>query len=196
MTSKRSGLLIDQTGRLARRTAQPERRVTLAGITTTHHEVNPMRLTILYPLSVSLAAISLVAPMAHALELGNKIRLSAQDYRIVQQIYRGWAWLGAVIVLALLSSLGLTIAVRPARLPFAFALGGLLALAATQLIFWTYTYPVNRATRDWTLVPSDWAALRRQWEYSHAVNALLSLVALLALILSWATWPLGLHTVS
>jgi hypothetical protein len=26
-------------------------------------------------------------------------------------------------------------------------------------------------TDNWTLQPENWEALRRQWEYSHAVNA-------------------------
>jgi len=34
--------------------------------------------------------------MAHLLELPKKIKLSAEDYLIVQQIYRGWSLLGVV----------------------------------------------------------------------------------------------------
>lgn len=56
--------------------------------------------------------------------------------------------------------------------------------AAAQAVFWTFTYPANVATRNWTVVPANWQALRVQWEYSHAVGAVLTLAALAALFSS------------
>jgi hypothetical protein len=55
---------------------------------------------------------------------------------------------------------------------------------AAQLVFWTYTYPANAATDNWTVVAADWETLRRQWEYSHAVGAVLQLLAMSALIIA------------
>jgi hypothetical protein len=55
--------------------------------------------------------------------------------------------------------------------------GRMLALAAAGcilvnlIIFYFYTQPANAVTDNWTLQPENWEALRRQWEYSHAVNA-------------------------
>jgi hypothetical protein len=46
--------------------------------------------------SLLFTALALGAAMAHLLELPKKIKLSAEDYLIVQQIYRGWALLGIV----------------------------------------------------------------------------------------------------
>ena len=43
---------------------------------------------------------------------------------------------------------------------------------------------VNEQTENWTMLPDNWAALRRQWEYSHAVSAILDLVALVGVIIS------------
>jgi hypothetical protein len=59
-----------------------------------------------------------------------------------------------------------------------------LCIAGTQVVFWTYTYPANQATNNWTMLPENWVELRRQWEYSHATSAALNLVALVTLILS------------
>jgi len=123
--------------------------------------------------------------MAHLFELPNKINLSREDYLKVQQIYRGWALLGFVVVGALLSTLALTITVRHERTAFILALIAFLCIAGTQVIFWIYTYPANQATNNWTMLPENWAELRRRWEYSHATSAVLNLVALVMLILSF-----------
>jgi hypothetical protein len=52
------------------------------------------------------------------------------------------------------------------------------AVVLTNLvIFYFFTYPVNRNTQNWTLLPDNWEALRTQWEYSHAVNAVVTFLA-------------------
>src|SRR6266545_488717 len=134
-----------------------------------------MWLKTIYFFSLLFAALALAPAMAHLLELPNKINLSREDYLTVQQIYRGWA---------LLSTLALTIAVRQERMAFIFASIALLCIVGTQVVFWTYTYPANQATNNWTMLPDNWIELRRQWEYSHATSAILNLVALVMLILS------------
>ena len=138
----------------------------------------------IYFLSLLFAALALGPAMAHALELPNKINLSRDDYLIVQQIYRGWALLGIVVFGALLSTLALTITVRRDRNAFIFALIAFLCIAGTQIVFWTYTYPTNQITNNWTTLPENWSALRRQWEYSHATSALLNLLAMSSLSIS------------
>ncbi|HWT02831.1 MAG TPA: hypothetical protein VN256_21460 [Pyrinomonadaceae bacterium] len=143
-----------------------------------------MWLKTIYFLSLLFAALSLAPAMAHLLELPNKINLSREDYLTVQQIYRGWWLLGLVIAVALLSTLALTITVRRQARPFAFALIALLCMVGAQAVFWIYTFPANQVTNNWTVLPENWAELRRQWEYSHATGAVLNLVALVALILS------------
>jgi hypothetical protein len=74
--------------------------------------------------------------------------------------------------------------VRAERMAFLLSLTALLCLSATQVIFWTFTYPVNVATNNWTITPQDFEAVRQQWEYSHAVNAVLTFVALVTITLS------------
>jgi hypothetical protein len=85
---------------------------------------------------------------------------------------------------ALLSTFILTILVRKQRTAFILTLVALLCMAAAQAVFWTFTYPANQATNNWTVLPANWLELRRQWEYSHATGAGLNLVALITLILS------------
>ena len=65
-----------------------------------------------------------------------------------------------------------------------FVILAFLAIVGTQVVFWTFTYPANRQTENWTTLPEDWQGLREQWEYSHAASAGLNLVALIAAILA------------
>jgi hypothetical protein len=126
------------------------------------------------------AALALAPALAHLLELPNKIGLSREDYLVAQQLYRGWALLGFVVYGAILSSLALVLLARRRR-GFGAALAGFFCLAGTQVVFWLFTFPANRATQNWTVLPEHWMALRAQWEYSHAASALLNLAALAAL---------------
>jgi xanthine/uracil permease len=128
-------------------------------------------------LAVVLTAIALIPSGAHLLALAAKMELPEEPYFVAQQIYRGWAWLGIIIVAAvLLNFVSATLAHgRPRQLSL---VAGLL-IATTLAIFFTWTHPANQETLNWTYVPSDWEQLRLQWEYSHAVNAALTFVALL-----------------
>ena len=135
-------------------------------------------------LSLLFAALALAPAAAHLLELPNKIGLSREDYLTVQQLYRGWALLGVVVIGALVFTFAYAVMARKQREPFMLAVIALLCLAGTQAVFWTLTFPANQLTANWTVLPDNWAALRSQWEYSHAASALLNLGALVALILS------------
>lgn len=37
-----------------------------------------------------------------------------------------------------------------------------LSIGTTQFALWTLTYPINQATRNWTVLPENWELLRRQ----------------------------------
>lgn len=134
--------------------------------------------------SLLFAALAFAPAAAHLLELLNKIALPPDKYLVVQQIYRGWALLGIVVLGALVSTLALTILTRHRRREFLPALAGFLCIAGTQAVFWTFTFPANQATGQWIMLPEGWEALRAQWEYSHATSAVLNLAALIAVIVS------------
>ncbi len=133
-------------------------------------------------LSILFVALTLAPSAAHLLELPNKISLPAEAYLTVQQIYRGWALLGIVIMAAILSTLANVVMLRLRRRPYALVLLGLACLVAAQAVFWTFTYPANQATGNWTHLPQDWTRLRAQWEYSHAAGAVLNFSAFVALL--------------
>ena len=134
--------------------------------------------------SLLFAALALAPALAHLLELPNKIGLSRDDYLIVQQIYRGWALLGVVVLGALTSTLILTILVRKRPGEFTLSLVAFLCIVGTQVVFWTFTFPANQQTSNWTVLPENWETLRMQWEYSHAASAVLNLIAFIALAFS------------
>jgi len=134
--------------------------------------------------SLLFVALVLAPALAHLLELPNKIDLSSEEYLVVQQIYRGWQLLGIVIYGALLSTLVLTIRVRHQPMVFGLTLAAFLCLLAAHVLFWIFTFPANKETLYWTVLPDNWMALRAQWEYSHAAGAVLNLVAFVMLVLS------------
>lgn len=133
-------------------------------------------------------ALALGPALAHLFALPNKITLPEAQYFVAQGVYRGWAFLGIVVFGALLSTLALAVVLRHDRRPMAWALLAFLCIAGTQAIFWTWTYPANAATINWTAVPPNWEGLRAQWEYSHAASACLNLAAMIALVLSVLSW--------
>jgi hypothetical protein len=101
-----------------------------------------------------------------------------------QKIYAGWSFFGVAIIAAIVFTLTHTLMVRAERTAFLLSLTALLCIVATQAIFWTFTYPMNVASKNWTITPQDFEVARRQWEYSHAVNAVLTFIALVTITLS------------
>ena len=138
-------------------------------------------------LALVLTALALVPGGAHLFALANKIGLTAEQYLIVQNIYRGWSLLGSVLVGALVANLVLVVQLRGQGRPFVLAVAAFLGLALSLVIFFTWTYPANQATNNWTTIPANWEQLRREWEYSHAANALVTLASFCALALSVLT---------
>src|SRR5262249_32286348 len=124
-------------------------------------------------LALVLTALALVPGGAHLFAIANKIGLAAEQYFIVQNIYRGWSVLGFVLIGAFVTNLLLAFMLRGRGAAFMLALTAAVCIALTLVIFFTWTYPANQATSNWTTIPADWEYLRRQWEYSHAANALI-----------------------
>jgi uncharacterized membrane protein len=126
-------------------------------------------------------ALCLVPVGAHFFEFANKMSMPPSEYMTVQKIYAGWSLFGVVIFAALLLTLLHAFLARNDRTPFLLSVAALLCLVATQAVFWIFTYPMNVASNNWTVTPADFEAARRQWEYSHAVNAGLTFAAFIAL---------------
>jgi hypothetical protein len=129
-------------------------------------------------------AVALGAALAHLFELPNKIGLTRDDYFIVQGIYRGWSMLGFVLLIQLISIVAIIVLAQQDRDVRIFGCVALICLIAAQMLFWTFTYPANVATENWTKIPANWQVLRRNWEYSHAAGAVSQLAGMTALIIA------------
>jgi hypothetical protein len=135
-------------------------------------------------LAVIFTALALVPGGAHLFSLPNKIGLAQDNYFVIQNIYRGWALFGFVLFPALLLNLLLAWIERARAAASLLAFAAALGIAATLAIFFAWTYPANVATTNWTSAPANWQVLRWQWDYSHAVNAVITFAALCAVTLS------------
>lgn len=132
-------------------------------------------------LTLALTALVVIPSGAHLFELPAKIGMAEADYFTVQTIYAGWALFAVVIVAAILANglLSWSMRKRDQRSSW-WALSSALLICLTLVIFFIWVSPGNQATGNWTSIPTDWQTLRRNWEYGHAVNAVIAFTALLA----------------
>ncbi len=133
-------------------------------------------------------ALYLVPSGSHLIALPNKVGLDDDIYLAVQQIYRGWALSGVVLVVALASTLTLVLLGRTQRRAFVLAAAGFGSLVAAAATFFVLVFPANRATGNWTRIPPEFPALRAQWEAGHAIAAVLVLLALIAIVAASLGW--------
>jgi hypothetical protein len=134
-------------------------------------------------LALVVTALALIPAGAHLLELPGKLSMTREEYFIVQDIYRGWALVGFVLVGAVALNFVLTVMLHGERLHFTLACLAFLLLTSTLAVFFLGASPANQATQNWTYVPDNWRALRSQWEYGHAIGAGLNFLAFCALAL-------------
>jgi len=140
-------------------------------------------------INIGFAILVVLAPMAHVLELPNKLALDAALWLAVQQhLYRGWGpFLGGPTEIgALLTSIWLVYLRRRSSTVLAATALASAGYAGMLAAFFLLNKPVNVAVVSWTptSLPLDWAAYRARWEAGHAIAALLSVVSLAALV--WA----------
>jgi hypothetical protein len=126
-------------------------------------------------LSVVFTGLALVAPMAHLFELVNKMALSGSEYFTVQKIHNGWWMTGLLLPVAALLNLLHAYEVRGSARTLAVVAA--LCLMSNLVVFFVWAQPTNVATENWMVEPANWEMLRRQWEFSHAANALITLLA-------------------
>ena len=136
-------------------------------------------------LALLIGFLACLAPMAHLLELPNKLRLNGPLWLAVQQnLYNGW---GPVIgapteICGLIISLVLLAANRRRqRLALLFGLAAVFYFGML-LTFFLLNAPVNEAVNTWTpaTLPADWASYRLRWETGHALAAMFALLGLAA----------------
>ncbi len=140
--------------------------------------------SIVFFFALMATALALGAALAHLFELPNKMRLSGEEYFIAQKSYSGWNRLAWLLLVEFLSILWLAWLSRDVRSVFWFAIAALAFLLCSQAIFWIFTFPANAATANWTVQPENWAELRRQWEYSHALGAVFQFLVMSSLVVA------------
>jgi len=60
------------------------------------------------------------------------------------------------------------------------------SLGASVVSFIMFVLPMNAEFAQWLTnpIPADWTRYRDQWEYAHAVNALIKILGLSLLVIS------------
>ena len=161
---------------------------------------------LIHVLSIILAAVAMALALAHALELPGKLRLTRDEYLVVQPIYYPGFTIGGIAEpLGLLATAILVLLTPAGSRAFWLAVVALLGLIGMQAVYWIVTHPVNRfwlrddvlgraGTAFFAADPggpsgsggdtdaTDWTMLRDRWEYSHVARAALGFVSLLALV--------------
>jgi Anthrone oxygenase len=148
------------------------------------------QLPALRPVNLAFAILAALPPLAHVLELPNKLALDAPLWLAVQQhLYRGWGpfYGGPVEIIAFATTVTLLVARRRDPAPMRLTLVAALGYAGMIAAFFTFNDPVNAALNSWTpsSMPADWESYRLRWESGHALAAVLAIVAIVALVRAW-----------
>jgi hypothetical protein len=148
---------------------------------TSEVELTDMNVSVLRFAAIVLTALVMVPGGAHLFSMLNKLPMSGEDYFTAQGVYRGWALFAIPLFAAIAVNLALGAILRRQHLRAWPAFISAALILATLVIFFIWTFPANQVTENWTVIPQGWEALRMRWEISHAVNAILTFLALCVL---------------
>lgn len=141
-------------------------------------------------ITIMLTSLSLSLSMAHLMELPRRMQFDQQLWvrvTVFENVYRLFGSVGAVFeVSAILTAIVLTFLVRKRSSTFYWTLGGTVLLVVAFVSWIMFVAPMNAEFAKWLTnpVPSDWTRYRDQWEYAHAINALIKIMGLSLLVLS------------
>lgn len=148
--------------------------------------VNILRL-----LTFALAGLALIRPMMEFAALPSVIGLPRDDYAAVQYVNQRLAWLELLRLASFLSIIILFFFEREHNRVVWPIRGAFIAQLLLVVLYVAFTLPINHTTFNWTFFPdSNWSWLRTEWEYSHALSAIIGGISLVLLILDlvWARW--------
>jgi hypothetical protein len=133
------------------------------------------------------AIVAALPPLAHVLELPNKLALDGALWLAVQQqLYRGWGPFvgGPAEIGALATTLLLLLMRRGNARTRWLTLIAAVSYAGMLAAFFVLNAPVNEAVRGWTpaSLRDDWPTYRLSWEVGHVIAAVLSIVGLTVLV--------------
>lgn len=138
-------------------------------------------------LTIIAVSLSMAMAFCHLLQLPPRMSYDGAQWVATQSLYQLFGTVGAFIeVSALLLATVLSLAVCRRRPAFQWTVFGTACLLVAHAAWWVFVAPVNAEISTWTLdaIPADWTWWRSQWEYTHAVRAILEIFGLSALVLS------------
>lgn len=127
---------------------------------------------------VSLLLVVLIFGLtfAHVMEIAGKLRLSADEWLVVQHnLYIAFGFpIGAAIELAsIVACWWLAAVVRRRRPAFGWTLAAALCTTLGLVIWFWLVAPMNAIIMPAQTPPPDWTAIRDQWEIGQAIHCLL-----------------------
>jgi len=141
-------------------------------------------------ITLMLTSFSLSLSMTHLLELPQRMQFDQQLWvrvTVFENVYKLFGSVGAVFeVTAILTAIVLAFLVRKHGSTFYWTLGGAIFLVLAFVSWIMFVAPMNVEFAQWLTnpVPADWTRYRDQWEYAHAVNALIKIIGLSLLVIS------------
>jgi hypothetical protein len=142
-------------------------------------------------LAFVLAGLALIRPMMDLAALPSVISLPKDDYAVVQYANKSWAWFQFIHLASVLSIVGLLFFEREHNRVYWPIRSAFVAQLFIIVLYVAFTIPINITTFDWTFFPdSNWSWLRTQWEYAHALSAIIGAISFVLLLLNlvWAKW--------
>jgi len=141
-------------------------------------------------ITLMLASFSLSLSMTHLLELPQRMQFDQQLWvrvTVVENVYKLFGSVGAVFeITAIITAIMLAFLVRKQGSTFYWTLGGAIVLVLAFLSWIMFVAPMNVEFAKWLTnpIPMDWMRYRDQWEYAHAVNALIKIIGLSLIVIS------------
>jgi hypothetical protein len=141
-------------------------------------------------ISLMLAAFSLSLSMTHLLELPQRMQFNQQLWvrvTVVENVYKLFGTVGAVFeITAIMTAIILTFLVRNRGSTFYWTLGGAILLVLAFVSWIVFIAPMNAEFAKWLTNPisADWTQYRDRWEYAHALNAVIKIIAVGSLAIS------------
>lgn len=128
--------------------------------------------------------------MTHLLELPQRMQFDQQLWvkvTVFENVYKLFGSVGSVFeITAILTAIVLAFLVRRRGSTFYWTSGGAILLVLAFVSWIMFVAPMNAEFAKWLTnpVPADWTRYQDQWEYAHAVNALIKIIGLSLLVIS------------
>lgn len=137
-----------------------------------------------------LTSFSLSLSMTHLLELPQRMQFDRQLWvrvTVFENVYKLFGSVGAAFeITAILTAIVLAFLVRKHGSTFSWTLSGAIFLVLAFVSWIVFIAPMNVEFAKWLTnpIPADWTRYRDQWEYAHAINALIKIIGLSLLVIS------------